>query len=75
MGKSARESILKALEEGCTLIPEIMEKVGKSKEYVRYHLLMLVAEGKVRREVVGKRTVKWILVKPNSSGKNEASRA
>jgi len=68
MGKSTREAVLKALEEGCTLISEIMEKIGKSRASVRFHLLMLAAEGRVKRKVVSKRTIKWMLVRSNSSG-------
>jgi len=69
MEKSTREVVLEALEEGCTLISEIMRRTGKSKGAVRFHLMMLAAEGKVKREVISRRTVKWMLVKPNSSGK------
>ena len=59
-GLNNRARILEKLKrDGVGGIPELSIKLELPRTTVRYHLLMLVAEGKVRRVKLSERVVLW----------------
>jgi len=60
MGLDNRKRILEKLRrDGIGGIPELSIKLGLPRTTVRYHLLMLAAEGAVRRVELSERVVLW----------------
>lgn len=53
----------KLRRDGLRGIPELSIKLELPRTTVRYHLLMLAAEGKVRRVKLSERVVLWEAVK------------